>query len=51
MLQEGDPNGKSPEKGQTVKMHYVGTLPSGMEFDRSNQPFSFKLGIGTVIKG
>lgn len=33
VLREGD--GPSPESGQTVRIHYRGTLPDGTEFDTS----------------
>ncbi|ODV85388.1 hypothetical protein CANARDRAFT_28182 [[Candida] arabinofermentans NRRL YB-2248] len=40
--------------GDTIQVHYKGQLENGFEFDSSfnrNQPISFKLGIGQVIKG
>lgn len=46
--------GAEAKSGDTVKIHYVGTLKDGTEFDSSrkrNAPFEFKLGAGMVIKG
>lgn len=51
-LTEG--TGATPKPGQTVEVHYVGTLEDGTQFDSSRdrgQPFSFKIGVGQVIKG
>ncbi|KAJ9105358.1 FK506-binding protein 1 [Naganishia friedmannii] len=44
-----------PKKGDTVSMHYVGTLASnGSKFDSSRdrgQPFVTQIGVGQVIRG
>lgn len=46
--------GRVAKRGETVILHYTGTLTNGVKFDSSrdrNQPFTFKLGAGQVIKG
>jgi FKBP-type peptidyl-prolyl cis-trans isomerase len=47
--------GAEAKAGDTVKVHYVGTLLNGEEFDASKkhgtEPFTFDLGKGRVIKG
>ena len=47
-------NGPLVELGDTLTVHYVGTLSDGKGFDSSldrNIPFSFVLGTGQVIRG
>jgi RNase P/RNase MRP subunit p29 len=51
-LREG--TGEVAKAGQTVGVHYVGTLIDGKKFDSSRdrgQPFKFRLGAGEVIQG
>ncbi|MBT3364831.1 MAG: peptidylprolyl isomerase [Flavobacteriales bacterium] len=49
---EGD--GQSPKAGQTVSVHYKGSLTDGTVFDDSisrGQPIEFPIGMGRVISG
>ena len=41
------------KQGDTVRVHYTGTLENGDEFDssRGDEPLTFILGAGTVIQG
>ncbi|MEB3230948.1 MAG: FKBP-type peptidyl-prolyl cis-trans isomerase [Leptolyngbyaceae bacterium] len=46
--------GATPVTGNTVQVHYTGTLENGAVFDSSRdrgRPFSFRIGVGQVIKG
>ena len=47
-------NGRRPKTGETVVVHYTGTLTTGAKFDSShdrNEPIAFPIGQGKVIKG
>lgn len=51
---QNEGEGGKPAKGQNVSVHYTGMLTDGNVFDSShkrNQPISFPLGLGRVIKG
>ncbi len=46
--------GREVTAGDTVVMHYKGTLTNGTKFDSSydrNEPFSTQIGVGQVIQG
>ena len=50
----GGGSGTAAKAGDTVSVHYVGTLENGQKFDSSRdrgQAFQFPLGAGRVIKG
>jgi FKBP-type peptidyl-prolyl cis-trans isomerase len=47
-------SGQEAKSGDTVVMHYTGTLLDGTKFDSSldrGQPFETKIGVGQVIDG
>ncbi len=51
---EKEGTGEGAKAGDTLTVHYTGILTNGETFDSSkprNQPFSFTLGAGDVIKG
>lgn len=52
IIQKG--NGGKAQKGNTVSVHYEGSLSNGQVFDSSykrNEPIDFQLGVGQVIPG
>ena len=53
-IDEVEGTGESPKTGQTVTVHYTGTLTNGTKFDSSRDsgvPYTFKLGSVPMIKG
>ena len=52
ILEEG--TGEEAQNGDSLKVHYTGTLEDGTKFDSSldrGDPFVFTLGVGQVIQG
>ena len=46
--------GQAVKSGDTISIHYLGTLTNGQKFDSSydrGQPFVTQIGVGQVIKG
>lgn len=46
--------GATPQRGQTLSVHYTGTLANGTKFDSSRdkgRPMDFRLGLDPMIKG
>ncbi|KAL4235539.1 hypothetical protein ACF0H5_003936 [Mactra antiquata] len=49
-----DGTGPKPRSNQTVTVHYIGTLQSGVKFDSSRdrgEPFKFRIDANEVIRG
>lgn len=52
ILKEG--SGAEAKNGDSVSVHYTGTLENGTKFDSSidrGEPFPFQIGVSSVIKG
>jgi hypothetical protein len=46
--------GATPQRGQTISVHYTGTLTNGVEFDSSRRkgtPMQYKFGVQPMIPG
>ncbi|MFZ2153406.1 MAG: FKBP-type peptidyl-prolyl cis-trans isomerase [Microgenomates group bacterium] len=46
--------GRTVQSGDTISIHYLGTLENGTKFDSSydrGQPFEVQIGVGLVIEG
>jgi peptidylprolyl isomerase len=45
--------GDTPQPGDTISVHYTGTLVDGTQFDSSvgGEPIAFQIGVGQVIPG
>lgn len=47
-------SGSEVKTGDTISIHYLGTLENGQKFDSSydrGQPFETQIGVGQVIQG
>ncbi len=54
IVDESVGTGPEVKNGDSVKVHYTGTLTNGKQFDSSRdkgKPFEFKVGTSAVIKG
>lgn len=54
IIDQEEGTGRVAQSGDFVRVHYVGTLENGEQFDSSvgrGVPFKFQLGVGQVISG